>query len=338
MIGQVALSAVWLALLALPGGVTGAAHPTPRGTAPLRVDCTGDAELCRDAAVCGDCHPDEYAAWQGSRHRAAWNNHTFQYGFARDPKRFCFHCHAPLETDWRYFAAHRTDAKSEGINCQVCHLAELAPGAAPTRTDDHPIRPTAELRDPAFCARCHEFDLIERRGGEMVSTGLPLQTTYTEWKAYRAAGGAGTCQSCHMPGGDHRFRGAHDLAFFRAALTFTVDADDRGWRVSLTNAGIGHNLPSGDIFRRLVIEHVDHKGQRRPLASFERRFDVKWDESVERFVQVLASNTSLRPGQTGTARLPADARGRVRVIYYWAGRPDEGEPPVVLFEKALDGA
>ena len=268
-------------------------------------------------------------------HRAAWNNTVFQHGFARDPKRFCFHCHAPLERDWRHFAAHRGDAKSEGVNCQVCHLAERAPGSPVTRTDDHPVRPLSELRDPAFCRQCHEFDLIEEHGGKMHSTDAPLQRTYTEWTQYRDAGGKETCQSCHMPGGDHRFRGAHDLAFFRGALDFSVTPGPKGWEIVLSNTGVGHNVPTGDIFRRLVVEHLSTDGRVDALAIFERVFTLRYDEADDRFRKVLTANNSLRPGQTARWSLPATAVGQVRVLYYWAGRAFAGAEPQVLYAVKL---
>jgi hypothetical protein len=322
-------------LLCVPAaGHAGPASP-PRGVAPLRLDCAGDPALCAEAATCGDCHPDQYDQWKTSRHRNAWSNATFQHGFARDPKRFCFHCHAPLETEWRRFATQRTDAHSEGINCQVCHLAPLGPGESASRTDDHPVRPLAALRDPAFCAGCHEFNLVNTRGGELIPSDLPLQETYTEWSRYRAAGGQETCQSCHMPGGDHRFRGAHDLDFFRGALTFGLTRSKGGWRLALTNTGVGHNLPTGDIFRELVVERVDPGGETERLAVFRRTFGVRHDPKTERFEKVLLENASLRPFQKAEIALPADARGTVRVVYHWAGAAADVEPPVVLFERAL---
>jgi len=329
------------ALLGAIFWITGAAAETSsplRGLAPMLLDCAGDAELCGEAAACGDCHPDQYTQWQGSMHRAAWNNTVFQHGFARDPKRFCFHCHAPLERDWRRFAAHRGDAKSEGVNCQVCHLAERAPNTKATRTDDHPVRTLADLRDPKFCSQCHEFDLIEEHGGKMHPTNVPLQKTYTEWVRYRDAGGKGTCQSCHMPGGDHRFRGAHDIDFFRGALGFEVVRGATEWQIALSNTGVGHNVPTGDIFRRLVVEHVAKDGRVQSLAVFERVFALRYDAPSDRFRKVLVENRSLRPGQRVEWSLPATVGGHVRVIYYWAGRDFEGSMPQVIHTRSLKAA
>jgi len=125
------------------------------------------------------------------------------------------------------------------------------------------------------------------------------------------------------------------LDFFRAALGFEVVRRDDGWRLSLTNSGVGHNVPTGDIFRRLVVAHVSGAGRSKTLAVFEREFELRYDAASDRFRKVMAANHSLRPGQTVRWSLPPDADGQVRVTYHWAGRSFDGGAPQVIYAVPL---
>jgi hypothetical protein len=68
-------------------------------------------------------------------------------------------------------------------------------------------------------------------------------------------------------------------------------------RATLYSVGVGHNLPTGDFFRALVVET-------QPVAStawqevgwMGRRFDLQWDPSVGIYRKVMRADRRLQPG------------------------------------------
>lgn len=121
----------------------------------------------------------------------------------------------------------------------------------------------------AVCATCHEFAFSDGRG--------TMQRTVSE---HLTSGAREGCVSCHMPLVDdedgwsgappaagheaerparprrrsHTLRGGHDEALVRGALRVTTRRIGPGARVELSPQGVGHALPTGDLFRRLTLE------------------------------------------------------------------------------------
>ena len=333
------------------------------GAAPVSVKPANGGSL--SARGCAACHAEVYADWSTTRHRLAWDNAVFQDGFAREPLPRCIHCHAPL-------AAQRAAVGSlprrkppgitvapaadlhapppieagllhEGISCAVCHIRDgailVAKAVQPKdQTPMHDVRVTPSLRDPVFCANCHQFGFS--------GSSLQMQTTYDEWQRYQAGGGEGTCQSCHMPGGRHLFRGAWDVPLLRRSL---------GWRftpsthtLSLWSKEVGHHYPTGDLFRHLTVEaDVDGGWQEiarlgrtygDPVVAADDRRASNLDPAVDTITadlhaRTLTSDTSLRPGETQGIAVPVNAR-RVRVRYHYAEERHEAagvaEPALLL--------
>jgi hypothetical protein len=111
--------------------------------------------------------------------------------------------------------------------------------------------PHAIVRSHAFttasaCASCHEFDSLR-------NPELAMQTTITEHAASPFADV--TCQQCHMPDGDHGFAASRDPDLLRSALVASASrpAPDRV-EIELAPGRVGHAFPTGDPFRRLVVE------------------------------------------------------------------------------------
>ena len=75
-------------------------------------------------------------------------------------------------------------------------------------------------------------------------------------KSGAASQGMG-CQDCHMPEGAHTFPGAHDVDLLRRSLNATVRQVGQTYAVTLHASGIGHRVPTGDPFRRVVFELVN---------------------------------------------------------------------------------
>jgi hypothetical protein len=203
--------------------------------------------------------------------------------------------------------------------------------AAPTTAPGgHPLalRARADLRDPVLCRDCHEFATPAFEGGAMRMTDLPMQRTYSEWLAYSDAGGRETCQSCHMPGGDHTMRGAHDVELLRGSLAVTASADSRGARLTLASVGVGHGLPSGDLFRHLTVEVRPVADSRedawRVVDRMGRTFETRLDGKTLQAYKVETADTVLVPGVPRVVPLPP-ARGELawRVRYHYGSERDE---------------
>jgi hypothetical protein len=271
------------------------------------------------AQACGDCHGVAFESWRTSAHALAASNPIYQAGFRVEPRRFCVNCHTS--------AASRAE---EGIACLSCHAARE--GRSPAGGHAVALRGRAELRDPALCRDCHEFATPAFEGGTMRMTNLPMQRTYSEWLAYRDAGGAETCQSCHMPGGDHTMRGAHDLELLRGSLAVTASVDARGVRLTLASVGVGHAFPSGDLFRHLTVEvrpggePGESKGEEawQVVDRIGRTFETQLDGGALQAYKVETANTVLVPGVPRVLRLPPP-RGELswRVRYHYGSERDE---------------
>ena len=141
-----------------------------------------------------------------------------------------------------------------------------------------------------------------------------MQSTYSEWVAYRRAGGAETCQGCHMPQGRHVMSGAHDVELLRGALAVAVSDG----ALTVTSVGVGHSFPTGDVFRHLTVEVREDGGAPgawRVVARLGRRFDTRLDGETLLARKVETADTSLRPGEARVVRLPAAAKSwRVRSL------------------------
>lgn len=209
--------------------------------------------------------------------------------------KFCEDCHGPVAAMAGMTgkgARPRDAVAAEGVACDPCH--QFTGTAHPPANASWAIQPDgtkrAQLEDassPAhataysayhesaeFCGACHNVN--------HPVNGLPLEATYTEWKASPYAAQGVTCQDCHMtpgagptkpnPGkaaafgpdrahiytmtfaggnvalGDaelatERLRGAATLEL---EATEFVEAGGEGVvRVTVTNSGAGHYLPTG---------------------------------------------------------------------------------------------
>ncbi|MFO0747964.1 MAG: multiheme c-type cytochrome [Myxococcota bacterium] len=260
-----------------------------------------------DAGSCAPCHDDIIAEWRGSLHAAAWTDPVFQAAYRVEPLAFCRNCHAPLHRGDRPSGV----AASEGISCAVCHVrdgtilaglaAARAPGDATGASADgaapHPIRRVAALDDAGFCAPCHDFGFLAPAvaGHARVETDERQQSTASEWRALadgRDGAARATCQDCHMaPGGaapgrpghrGHAFPGRGDPAFVASALEAELSAAPRASdgaavvvTARLTPTAVGHDVPTGDLFRRLELR-VWPDGDERAAArlDYARSFTV----------------------------------------------------------------
>lgn len=201
---------------------------------------------------CAACHAAQFADWSGARHAIAMSPGVrAQMNDQPELSAMCATCHTPLEEQWTdpYLSA-------DGVGCAGCHArgsqrfgpppleTTIAPLVARYPSPHGAVNTRDFFESADFCAGCHQF----AEGNAPKVNGAFLQNTIVEWRASRAAREGKTCQTCHMPGRRHLFRGIHDPETVRSGVRWTFDARAAGDRVesrlTLTNTETGHAFPT----------------------------------------------------------------------------------------------
>lgn len=239
---------------------------------------------------CGECHGRQHREWSDSAH-ARTNGESFQAVLAQvpaDAKAGCSGCHAPLELGGRRVA-------KDGVGCDACHTAtapgdgkgphaltlspQLATRFGPYRDSKdhhfHRVGFSEFVVGDGLCASCHQ---------DAPGTAVPQYTTVAEAQANPERV---ECNACHMPpmravaakGEQVRSVSRHDFhpdkraALEKAlSLRFAVDSGRKQAKVSLTNDGAGHHLPTGRPERRLVLELEWRDAADAPLTVERREY------------------------------------------------------------------
>lgn len=175
--------------------------------------------------VCGGCHTDIYAQWNGSMHAVAHIDPVYLKLFVIASKEtnstfdeFCTKCHSPIAiiTGEKPSADNYrvSEVAEKGISCDFCHTVNASTGIAngafvssPGKIKYGPFDDSnystfhttaySELHTKSeFCGMCHDVN--------HPFNGLPLESTYTEWKEgpYNPST---PCQDCHMTPGITKF-------------------------------------------------------------------------------------------------------------------------------------
>lgn len=286
------------------------------------------------AQRCGVCHAEQLEQWSGSRHAVSHSNALYTQGYIDEPLTFCVNCHSPLAEQvaevvanrpWYLSQRRRPDlvaerapepTASEGITCVVCHQrdGEIV-NSSDSGTSPHRIRVEPDFATGNLCGSCHEFEMFAASGQGITFTGELMQATFTEWRAWQADGGKEQCQDCHMPSGSHAFPGAHD----RDWLAESVDVRTRPGVLRLRSVGVGHKLPSGDLFRNMTVEVDTGDG----FTTLHRMGRTYRNEQVgDDVVKVIASDTALEPGVWRQVALPPGPLDW-RVRYHFGSTFDE---------------
>ena len=282
------LSAHWKTPVAVQG-------PVPDGFS--------EADALLDPAVCGSCHPRQYADWKTSLHAGA-----FSPGFAGQliegalaapaEVRQCPTCHAPLGEQQPWNGALEPEPsfdpvlRRHGLTCAGCHVRAhvrygpprrdgVAPPPGPVPHAGFEVR--HEYTESRFCASCHQF--FDEDG----VNGKPIENTYAEWRESRHASEGRSCQSCHMPDRAHLWRGIHDAEMVRGGVEVALvpgepSADEVRASLVLVNRGVGHAFPTyvtPRIF--LAVWQADAAGEEisetRVEAAIGREVDfAAWEE------------------------------------------------------------
>ena len=311
------------------------------------------------ARACQSCHGHIVDQWKESRHAQAWSNPIFQEGYIAEPDPTCVYCHAPhkeqLEEVRRnkawYEAMHpekgsllNLPAKypepqsQEGITCATCHVrsGKMIAGAENTAAM-HPIIVDERLKTSEFCKDCHDFPIFERDNGVLHISTTPMQTTYQEWKNWSENGGKQQCQGCHMPDGRHEFHGANQRSLLHQSIHIDVQSANNKVLFQVVTNGVGHHVPSGDLFRHLTIDIQKEEGWEE-IAYIGRKFALKWEG--DRSFKRLISDTSLRPNIPQIYEYPLEKSVQWRLVYHYGSKVDEARAvlsPSVLVEVIEQG-
>ncbi|MBI1905901.1 MAG: hypothetical protein HYS20_06620 [Rhodocyclales bacterium] len=284
-------------------------------------------------ADCGSCHAEQYRDWHSALHARAMGPGLMgqlvnMAPHARDEHQDCIRCHAPLaeQADGLVEALGALGQASsvspapvaspplhtQGVVCAACHVRaheHLGPprpdGSVPDAASNVSLPHggfTADkaFEDARFCSACHQF-----QPDQYALNGKLLENTYEEWKDSRHAREGRTCQSCHMPGRRHMWRGIHDPEMVRGGVDFVAE----GARLSggivdaaltVRNSATGHYFPTYVTPRVTAeIEQVGGNGQALPQT---------------RETRVIARQVPLDLGhEIADTRLPPDSE--VRLIY-----------------------
>ena len=271
------------------------------------------ASLASDESRCQSCHAPEVAEWRSSLHHAAFTSPDFRASWQSEPRDYCVDCHAPRR-------ALGPAGLEAGVGCADCH-----DGLA-----THPAR-HATTRS---CNPCHDFPVPNERA--------VLQATAREHAASDYA--TVPCADCHAPKRDghrdHRFESSRDPAKLAAALRVTPLGFD-GTRVSvaLRTHGVGHQFPTGDLYRRVtVLVTATHAG--RIVCDRTVTLQRDWDEH-RRSLRAHDEESFAGDTRLGAAPLRIDAPcteapDRLRVnVDYARGASAHGDAFVAFEEVPL---
>jgi hypothetical protein len=292
----------------------------------------GDINL-QSGATCKTCHIDITDQWSRSAHAKADRSKNLLFGrmyfYSLKQTRgatmvACGPCHETATFVNQDFENLR-DVSSEGVACVFCHSID-APSAtgtppvqlelgpykgtirAPLPNKTHTSKYTAFLGTPEFCASCHKYSN---------QYGVPISDTYGEWKRSKYPKLGLTCQGCHMPGGPGRNASDAPVRQRVADHSFNLDAlakarpnavllklravrrgDSLRVFATVTNAGWGHSLPTGND-QKIALLRVRVTSAAGEILWENDPFS-EWDVSV--FGLLLADEFQNVPAETWSAR------------------------------------
>jgi hypothetical protein len=286
---------------------------------------------------CGACHSDQLKAWRTSLHAKAFSpglvGELLTYG--DEDAAACMRCHAPLAEQRQAFEVARRKGKGHlsadqelaaaGNSCGGCHLRGHRRFGPPQRdtgivgqsdpsTPHGGVMRTPDFEKSEFCAVCHQFP------GDQAVNGKPLENTLVEWQASPAARDGKSCQSCHMPGRRHLWRGIHDPEMVKSGLTPQFAADATAARFRLANTGVGHAFPTY-VTPKVIMIGIAYDTEGRPVPGSQREHVIQRQVAMVDGEWTERSDTRLLPGETATLEMPWPASGRVR--FWLEAHPDD---------------
>ncbi len=196
---------------------------------------------------CSACHKSQFDDWSNSLHRKSTGPGLLgQLDIKNSPEfaESCYYCHAPAKEQYSLNPQYNKNLHKEGVSCVVCHMrggtvfGPLRSGNVTANLYGHKTEVESFFSGSEFCAACHQMDDGFSLNGKI------LTNTYREWKESKYAKSGVSCQTCHMPGRKHLFKGIHDKGMTLSALTINVDRRGDKFEIVIKNSGAGHYFPT----------------------------------------------------------------------------------------------
>ncbi len=269
------------------------------------------------AKECGKCHVEHYQEWKLSTHAHAWTDPQFQSELKKESSPFlCINCHTPLQNQQEYIINGLIDGdiykpvkklnsqfdenlQKEGINCASCHVRNNVI----IGTNETPNAPHKTIKDVHFlseqlCISCHNATAV------LTPTLACTFETGDEWKSGPYFNKK-TCISCHMePATDeltssnkaktrhlHFFAGSgipkfdsieakslNGLGIYPSTPNDSYSLmDSIIFSLKLKNEFAGHNIPTGDPERFIIISFILKNKKGEILSNKYERIGEKWE-------------------------------------------------------------
>jgi len=225
---------------------------------------------------CKKCHTNTFNEWKDSFHHQSYTNKTFLQALQREPREWCINCHAPL---WErdkiitfqgiiLIEPENTLFLKEGINCATCHIRNnkiLTANKIKSSVDCIlPLEYNQELGSHKLCESCHQFNFTESNSHQINFSSSPIQNTIEEFKNSYWFSKGYECQHCHFKDGNHNQNNPHSDKSLRENLGIQIkffEKPDFLLKINLKFDKIGHNFPTGDLFRQIKIEVFSKTGK-----------------------------------------------------------------------------
>jgi hydroxylamine dehydrogenase len=166
--------------------------------------------------TCNRCHPKRVAQFKKGKHALAWAAMNAMPIAHMQPmalvqgKKGCGGCHKiGMKSPQEIKELEKGGFRFGVASCDVCHTRHTFS--------------VAEARQPQACRICHE-GLEYSQWDTYTNSKHGTRYLLKQAKALPAAYSAPTCQTCHMPGGDHGVRNAWGSTFLRMPMP-----EDKEW-------------------------------------------------------------------------------------------------------------
>ena len=302
---------------------------------------------------CGSCHSDQYKQWETTLHAKAMSPGIYgqlvdMWKTNPEEAQSCNECHAPLAeqqkrarlgagpfANWQKNPVHDRKLEMHGLACAACHVRNWRVHGPPkketpegvddtTRKGPHAgVERTPFFSRAEFCMGCHQHTYPG-------PNGKSIQNTYNEWKDSLWGKEDVACQSCHMPGRAHLWRGIHDKDMTQGAVQIDVmlGEDAAGEivtaQIKLTNSGAGHYFPTYITPSVDVISELEDKNGRimlgtRQINVIERKLSSDFSREIydTRIPPQKSVTFRYRKGRAeGAARLRVRVHVKPDAFYY----------------------
>ena len=245
-----------------------------KGERPLRLS----EKHLLDSETCLQCHEEQHNQWKKSSHAKSLTSKSFLAAYSLEPQEWCLNCHAPLR------AEKDIQISQQGVNCAVCHIRENKIYSSKESTDCvQPVYRDLAFNTSGLCANCHDFPFPLSLHPFKESNIRMQQTAFQFANSVWHADGL-KCQSCHM-------RKSHSMNILSKTSFKFVKKNSDLISVKIKISQIGHNWPTGDLFRAIDISIFDIDQKKVGFYRIMRNFDHS--------KRAVIADTSLMPDQDG---------------------------------------